>query len=301
MNTPELETLLRAAPRPAAPAGLQERLTRQVRLPSGVASTPPKLRTDRWIRRWWPTLAFGGGILACAATLVTQQAQLRSLRAQFEALPGAVTEPTNVEPSSASALTSSLTAVETSHSEDKRVEMARLRMERVELQSVADRIQQLTAENRQLQADLAVQPGISTEDLEAMKEAKARAQSIACVNNLKNIGLAIRIWEVDDKGVFPPDFLSVSNELSTPKILVCPADSGRQAAADWASFSTAHLSYEYLAPGGSSGDPSRVVTRCPIHGNIGLCDGSVQRSTGDGSNITRRLFHRDGKLYYSEE
>ncbi len=300
MNTPDLETILRAAPRPAAPADLQERLTRQVRLSPGVVPTSSKLRADSWIRRWWPTLAFGGGLLACAATLVTQQAQLRGLRAQVEALPGIATESTDVETSSASALASSLTAVETAPSEDKRLEMARLRTERAELQPVTDLIQQLTVENRQLQAELAAQPGISTEDLEAMKEAKAHAQSIACVNSLKNIGLALRVWAIDNESLFPPDFRSMSNELVSPKILICPADSGRQAAADWISLGATSVSYEYLAPGTTENEPNRVVTRCPIHGNIGLCDGSVQRSQGDGSNLTRHLVHRDGKLYFQQ-
>jgi prepilin-type N-terminal cleavage/methylation domain-containing protein len=83
--------------------------------------------------------------------------------------------------------------------------------------------------------------------LPALAKAKARAQRIKCVNNLKQIGLAFRIFSTDSGGSFPwsidvslggtsgtnwdndnhtyRQFLSISNELSTPKIMYCPSDS----------------------------------------------------------------------------
>ncbi|MFM8357754.1 MAG: type II secretion system protein, partial [Verrucomicrobiota bacterium] len=82
--------------------------------------------------------------------------------------------------------------------------------------------------------------------LPALAKAKAKAQRIKCVNNLKNVGLAFRIWATDNDGRFPwtvstnqggsseylargGDFtwahlLAISNEISTPRILVCPSD-----------------------------------------------------------------------------
>jgi len=84
--------------------------------------------------------------------------------------------------------------------------------------------------------------------LPALAKAKAKAQRIKCVNNLKQIGLAFRIFSTDSGGSFPwsidtnnggtsdaswlndnhtyRHFLAISNELSTPKILYCPSDSG---------------------------------------------------------------------------
>ncbi len=81
---------------------------------------------------------------------------------------------------------------------------------------------------------------------------------INCVNNLKNIGLAWRIYATDNNGLFPWQagatdrptsmptnyasvpgaalgpaqgvaaiFAVISNELSTPKILLCPSDAKR--------------------------------------------------------------------------
>jgi prepilin-type processing-associated H-X9-DG protein len=84
---------------------------------------------------------------------------------------------------------------------------------------------------------------------------------IKCVNNLKNVGLAFRIYATDNNDRFPwqhagtngairVDYLAdpsiylraVSNELSTPKIVVCSNDK-REIATNWTSFSRENLSY----------------------------------------------------------
>ena len=87
-------------------------------------------------------------------------------------------------------------------------------------------------------------------------------------------------------------------ELGTPKILVCPGDRTREAAKDWASYTPAHCSYEYLAPSApdAAAEPTHVAVRCPIHGHVGLCDGTVQ---GDvAKQHPERLVQRQGKLYF---
>jgi prepilin-type N-terminal cleavage/methylation domain-containing protein/prepilin-type processing-associated H-X9-DG protein len=90
--------------------------------------------------------------------------------------------------------------------------------------------------------------------LPALAAAKRKAQKINCTNNLKQVGLAFRIWEGDNgdkysmavgstagganefllhsgsttvaSGHLVPGmaFMVMSNELSTPKILFCPSD-----------------------------------------------------------------------------
>jgi hypothetical protein len=116
------------------------------------------------------------------------------------------------------------------------------------------------------------------------------------VNNLKQIGLAAKMWELDNNDVLPRDFLSMTNELNTPKVLFCPQDKERHPAAEWASFNaTENCSYEFLAPGATNADsePQRVLFRCKVDGNLGLADGSVQRAPKSAN----ALAERDGKLY----
>ena len=84
-----------------------------------------------------------------------------------------------------------------------------------------------------------------------------------CVNNLKEASLAYRIWEGDNGGLYPTGvsvanggamelaargdvsaiFQVMSNELSTPKILLCPDDINHFAATNFAvGFSSKNLS-----------------------------------------------------------
>src|ERR1700756_5457258 len=81
--------------------------------------------------------------------------------------------------------------------------------------------------------------------LPALARAKARAQRINCVNNLKQVGLAFRTWTLDNQDQNPMQVVAasgggkeaigsgpktqdifgcMSNELSTPKVLYCPSE-----------------------------------------------------------------------------
>jgi hypothetical protein len=91
----------------------------------------------------------------------------------------------------------------------------------------------------------------------------------------------------------------MSNELYTPKLLVCPSDTSHPVARDFSSFGPANCSYEYFAPVGNEKVllfPDRVTVRCPIHGNIALADGSVQREAM--KNHPDWIVERDGKLFF---
>src|ERR1019366_3728494 len=115
-------------------------------------------------------------------------------------------------------------------------------------------------------------------------------------NNLNQLGLAVRIWAIDHGEINPPEILSMTNEVGTPKILACPADKTREAAKNWASYHSANCSYEYLAPSAPLTEPMRVAIRCPVHGHVCLCDGSVQGYVA--KRHPEQLVQRDGKLYF---
>jgi prepilin-type N-terminal cleavage/methylation domain-containing protein len=109
--------------------------------------------------------------------------------------------------------------------------------------------------------------------LPALAAAKRKAQRISCVNDLKQVGIAFRLWEGDNADRYPMAvstikngalekvysalsvggtatitynlcsvFSCMSNEVNTPKILFCPSDNGtwgnapRTAATNWVTF-----------------------------------------------------------------
>ena len=110
----------------------------------------------------------------------------------------------------------------------------------------------------------------------ALNRAKQRVGFIGCGNYLVSIGCAARLWSSDHGGdQFPPDLISMSNEVISPKILVCPGDHSRQPAASWASFTPEQSSFEIVTPSLRDGDTNRVFLRCKIHGNVLYGDGSV--------------------------
>src|SRR6266496_2739087 len=100
--------------------------------------------------------------------------------------------------------------------------------------------------------------------LPTMRGNKAPASRINCTCNLKQIGLAFSTWALDHHDTYPMHisvtnggtlefvpsglayvhFQVLSNELSTPKILVCRADSKRVPATNFTSdFSNQKISY----------------------------------------------------------
>ena len=160
--------------------------------------------------------------------------------------------------------------------------------------------------------------------LPALAKAKQKSSKIGCVNNLKQVGLAYRIWSGDNEDKYPMSvpaakggtlelstgadtfrhFQVMSNELSTPKVLVCPQDT-RTAAASFVRLKNQNVSYfvgldasemnpQMLLSGdrnltGPTEPENGVLKLVPgdavswtaaIHinqGNIGLADGSVQQ------------------------
>jgi prepilin-type N-terminal cleavage/methylation domain-containing protein len=99
--------------------------------------------------------------------------------------------------------------------------------------------------------------------LPALAASKQKRSRIGCVNNLKEIGLAYRVWEGDNGDKYPMfvsvtnggamelvttgnvlvNFLVMSNELSTPIILRCPEDTEHFSTNSFAALSSSNISY----------------------------------------------------------
>lgn len=156
---------------------------------------------------------------------------------------------------------------------------------------------------------------------------------INCVCNLKQVGLAFRMWSDDNNNMYPMSYFTnasggllfadatdgfryfqvMSNELSTPRVLVCPADSRTSATNFTTDFSGIHLSYfvgleanEILPGAWLTGDRNITNGQKPVNGmlevrtnqnigwtselhnetgNVGMADGSVQQLTSRGLQI----------------
>ncbi len=125
--------------------------------------------------------------------------------------------------------------------------------------------------------------------LPALAKAKDKAQTISCVNNLKQLGLGARIYATDHNGAYPPDFLSMTNELATPKVLICPADPNQAISATltWANFNPSQSSYAYVTHDITEATPGyekKVLFRCRIHGSECMGDGSVLMKNSSARN-----------------
>jgi prepilin-type N-terminal cleavage/methylation domain-containing protein len=164
--------------------------------------------------------------------------------------------------------------------------------------------------------------------LPALARAKAKANRASCISNIKQVGLGFRIWSNDNQERFPwqvlvadgggapantgpgttllDQYRVASNELNSPKILVCPSDSQKTRVSTWNLFDgPTKLSYfvctnadetkpqtilsgdnnftggpNWTAPGpigvGSVGWDQTVHNNA---GNLGLADGSAQQCT----------------------
>jgi prepilin-type processing-associated H-X9-DG protein len=170
--------------------------------------------------------------------------------------------------------------------------------------------------------------------LAGLPRAKAKAIRISCLSNLKAGECGFRLWAGDNNNQYPMElstnrggarewllegkvfevFRVMSNELSTPKILWCPADADHIAATNFSiGFSDANISYFVSLDAAEAypamilyGDSNLQVNGKPVQpgildfrtvtniawtkdrhrgvGNIGMADGSAQQVTSKGLN-----------------
>ena len=302
-NEQEIERLLRHAPKPSPPAGLKEELLARVSVTDSNTShefAPHSSVSGDWLGKWWPVLMPAAASLVCCAVLAFQQMEIHQLRESIAAL--SARQEAEEMAAAVSSSTKDFAKTQADLAAKEAEEITRLKNRVTQLHGEIASLEQVQKGNEELRAKLNAPPTLSQEELDAVAKAKERAMSITCANNLKQFGLAVRIWMGDNNEVTPPDILSMSNQLNTPKILVCPADTNRVAVKRWEVFTEANCSYEYLTPSVSNAsreEPMRVQSRCPLHGHVGMSDGSVQSDVA--KKHPEQLKERDGKLYYEPQ
>ncbi|HAV65423.1 MAG TPA: hypothetical protein DCY13_23985 [Verrucomicrobiales bacterium] len=306
----EIEEILRQAPEPAPPPQLAGELKRTIQLPRSVNGTGVGLDLSIW-RRWLPALGYAVLILGCVVVLAVQVQTGGELRQRNEELRQELVLAN--ETADANAAAAQRAAAD-------RIALLQLREDAAEVDRLEEKldalnaaIARLSAEAAKLQAQLSAAPEPEPEIIaphdffgdanSAFNQARTKASSIACVNNLKQIGLAFRIWAQDNDGRFPPNFNSMSNELAVAKTLCCPEDKAnveralalfhsaglpseeegyyRSIAAAWAQWPINGGSYEMLGANlheDSPGIVNKIIARCRIHGHYGLGDGSVHQA-----------------------
>ncbi len=282
MNDEQIEKLLRKAPTPKAPADLAEKLKADIRLPlantNASAARTAWSRPPSWSRRWLPALSFAAILLTCLVAFGVQGNLLTELKQYNADLRAKIQNLDSLRQANAELQQLRNENQELDRLRKDNVELLKLRGEIVQFGAQLQGMQNLRAENQQLKTRNTSVPTAVTDD--KSEAAEAEAESTRCVNNMKQIGLAFRIWSNDNNDHFPNDFISMTNELSTWKVLQCPSDKSHNVSS-WADVAAGNISYRRVSSGPDADEthPNVVLVECPIHGSILLCDGSVQRLT----------------------
>ncbi len=149
--------------------------------------------------------------------------------------------------------------------------------------------------------------------LPALAAAKRKAQRINCVSNLKQVGIAFRLWEGDNGDKYPMAvstaqngskekiytagnlpattppagygltnvFVVMSNELSTPKVLYCPSDSTRTTTTNFPSLNNDNQNISYFV----CGDAQESYPQMIMDGDRNIGTATAQNTPATTTNI----------------
>jgi competence protein ComGC len=145
---------------------------------------------------------------------------------------------------------------------------------------------------------------------------KGRSSRISCASNLRQIGLAFRMWANDHNEKFPmaltiaeggtkelalqglplASFTIISNELNNPKPLSCPDDDKRTRATNFTRLRPKNLSY-FLGLDASEMNPASILA-----GDRNMCingqptNGFVEITNWAAVTWSARIHNRQGNI-----
>ena len=145
-------------------------------------------------------------------------------------------------------------------------------------------------------------------------------QRINCINNMKQIGLSFKVWALDNQDQLPmqvvgtnggareltaagmvfPAFQVMSNELSTPKILICPQDAKRGPAANFASLSDKQVSYFLCQNPAEVGDPGLVTGDRNLTNALVPGTHTIAFTTNLILGWTKEMHNRQGNVVFTD-
>ncbi len=148
---------------------------------------------------------------------------------------------------------------------------------------------------------------------------KSTPRTVSCRNNLQQIGLAFRIFANDNNDLYPMQvaeaesgakeavergelfriFLVMSNELSVPRTVICPADQ-RSAATNWATLANTNISY-FVGLEATDTRPNMILSGDrDIAENGQLLRGTANLTTNRPVAWHKLLHKEGGNLLYAD-
>jgi len=165
--------------------------------------------------------------------------------------------------------------------------------------------------------------------LPALAAAKRKAQRINCISNIKQMGIAFRIWEGDNKDQYPMAvstinggaqeqiwsaatvgnatpvtkasygltnvFCVMSNELSTPKVLYCPSDSARSATTNFPSLHFVDQNMSYFV----CGDAQEAYPQMILDGDRNIGTTGASGNAASTTNVLGMQWSGDPSAWWA--
>jgi hypothetical protein len=146
-----------------------------------------------------------------------------------------------------------------------------------------------------------------------------KSPRIQCVNNLRQDGLSFRVWESDNGDKYPMQisktnggtmefitgpntfrhFQTMSNELNTPKVLFCPADS-KILAANFQMFNNSNLSYFIGVDANVTNGMMMLMGDRNITNGTPIRNGLLELTTNRPASWTKEIHNNVGNLLLTD-